>query len=182
MTRTVYFDTSIFFEMANANKKSKVTKDLKELLKELADERVRIYTSIITVQELSVAVYRRGAKSKDTYGDISRLARIYGVTKDVALTAAHREAELKDALEEQHSKSKGVSEEQRLERICENRRRRWDCFHIATAQTLGCTVLYSTDTGMLPRQNQLALKGIRIKRPAPTPATIEGPLFGSGKA
>ena len=60
--RTVYFGTSLFIEMAN--KKSAIAKDLKALLKELAEEKVRIYTSIITVQEMSVAVYRRGAKSK----------------------------------------------------------------------------------------------------------------------
>ena len=74
----------------------KVAKELKGLLKELPEEKARIYTSMITVQEMSVAVSRRGAKSKDTYGDIHAFARIYGVSKDVALTAAHREAELKD--------------------------------------------------------------------------------------
>jgi len=55
--------------------------------------------AILTVQEVSVAAYRRRAKAKDVYGDIHGLARIYGVTKDVALAAAHREAELKDIAE-----------------------------------------------------------------------------------
>src|SRR6185437_12591683 len=104
MARTVYFDTSVFIELAN--KKSPIAKDLKALLGELAEEKVRIYTSMITVQEMSVAVYRRGAVHKDTYGDIHALARIYTITKDVALTAAHREAELKDISERDRAKSK----------------------------------------------------------------------------
>ena len=122
MVRTVYFDTSVFIELAS--KKSKIAKELRDLLKELAEEKARIYTSMITVQEMSVAVYRRGAKSKDTYGDIHALARIYGITKDVALTAAHREAELKDISEQQQKSGKKETEDQKIERICENRRRR----------------------------------------------------------
>ena len=173
MARTVYFDTSVFIELAN--KKSSLAKDLKALLKELAEEKVRIYTSIITVQEMSVAVYRRGAKSKDTYADIHSLARIYGVTKDVALTAAHREAELKDIADSNTSKTE--TQDQKIEKICENRKRRWDCFHIATAQTLGCTVMYSTDTNLQKRPQQLGIRDLRILPPTPTPATIKGPLF-----
>jgi predicted nucleic acid-binding protein len=57
MVRTVYFDTSVFIELAN--KKSPIAKELKGLLKELIEKKVRIYTSIITVQEMSVALYRR---------------------------------------------------------------------------------------------------------------------------
>jgi predicted nucleic acid-binding protein len=173
MVRTVYFDTSIFIELAN--KKSPLAKELKVLLKELTEEKVRIYTSIITVQEMSVAVYRKGAKSKDTYGDIHSLARIYAVTKDVALTAAHREAELKDISDKQIGKSE--TEDQKIERICENRKRRWDCFHIATAQAIGCGVMYSTDTKLQRRTQQLGIKDLKIVPPQPTPASIKGPLF-----
>lgn len=173
MVRTVYFDTSVFIEMAN--KKSALAKDLKVLLKELTEEKVRIYTSIITVQEMSVAVYRRGAKSKDTYGDIHSLARIYGVTKDVALTAAHREAELKDLADK--SSGNHESEDEKLERICANRRRRWDCFHIATAQALGCSTMYSTDDKLQKRPQQLGIKDLKIVAPKPTIASIKGPLF-----
>lgn len=175
MVRTVYFDTSVFIELAN--KKSSMAKDLKALLSELAQEKARIYTSMITVQEMSVAVYRRGAVHKDTYGDIYALARIYTITKDVALTAAHREAELKDLAEKDRAKSKKETQDETLERICENRRRRWDCFHIATAQTLGCSVMYSTDTKLQERPRQLGLKDLKIVPPKPTEPSIRGPLF-----
>lgn len=174
MARTVYFDTSVFIELAK--KKSPIAKDLKGLMKELTEEKVRIYTSMITVQEMSVAVYRRGAKSKDTYGDIHSLARIYGVTKDVALTAAHREAELKDISDSQ-PQSKTETFDRKIERICENRRRRWDCFHMATAQAIGCSVMYSTDEKLQDRPKQLGIKDLKIVPPAPTPASIKGPLF-----
>ena len=174
MARMVYFDTSVFIELANP--KSKIAKELRGLVSELVEEKARIYTSMITVQEMSVAVYRRGAKSRDTYGDIHALARIYTITKDVALTAAHREAELKDISDQQQSAGK-ETEDQRIERICENRRRRWDCFHIATAQTLGCSVLYSTDGKLQDRPRQLGIKDLMILPPQPTPRSIEGPLF-----
>lgn len=176
MARTVYFDTSVFIELAN--KKSPIAKELRGLMKELAEERVRIYTSMITVQEMSVAVYRRGAKSKDTYGDIHSMARIYGLTKDVALTAAHREAELKD-LSDASKSSKTETFDQKVEKICENRRRRWDCFHIATAQAIGCTLMYSTDEKLQERPRQLGIKDLKILPPKPTPPSIKGPLFPS---
>lgn len=178
MARTVYFDTSVFLEMGS--KKRRAAKDIKALLKELAEERVRTYTSIVTVQEVSVAAYRRGALTKDTYGDIQTLARIYSVTKGVALTAAHREAEVKDNADDKAGKrdpKKPETEDEKLDRICENRRRKWDCFHIATAQVIGCTTIYSADTGMQKRPRQMGLKNLRVLPPQPTEPTIVGPLF-----
>jgi len=175
MVRTVYFDTSVFIELAN--KKSPLAKDLKTLLNELTEERVRIYTSIITVQEMSVAVFRRGAKYKDPYADIHDMARIYGVTKEVVLTAAHREAELKDLADKAKSLLKNETLDQKIERICENRRRRWDCFHIATAQEIGCTVMYSTDEQLQERPKLLGINDLRILPPKATPRSIKGPLF-----
>lgn len=179
MAKTVYFDTSVFLEMGA--KKSKRAKEIRALLQELQEERIRIYTSIITVQEVSVASYRQGATTKDTYGDVHALARIYQITKDVALTAAHREAELKDiaeAEEQKRPKGKPETEEQKINRICSNRRRKWDCFHIATAQALGCGIIYSTDVGMQKRPTQLGIKSLKVIEPKPTEPTISGPLFG----
>ena len=77
-------------------KRSKHAKNIKALMAELKAEKARIYTSIVTVQEVSVAAFRRGTPAKDTYGAISQIARIYEITKEIALTAAKREAELKD--------------------------------------------------------------------------------------
>lgn len=178
MAKTVYFDTSVFLEIGA--KRSKVAKEIRALLKELQEERVRIYTSIITVQEVSVASFRQGALAKDIHGDVHSLARIYQITKEVALTAAHREAELKDIAEKEElkrSQSKPETDEQRIERICANRRRKWDCFHIATAQAIGCSIIYSTDTGMQKRPAQMGIRNLRVLAPKPTEPTIRGPLF-----
>jgi predicted nucleic acid-binding protein len=178
MARSVYFDTSVFIELT---KKGPAGKTLRELMAELSEERLRIYTSIITIEEMLVAVYRRGGKTKDVYGDVGRFARIYTINKEIAIEAARREAEIKDLSEQEQTRSKKPTPEQELERICENRRRRWDCFHIATAQVLNCRVLYTADRGLLGRESQLSLKDIRFSKPAPTPATIKGPLFGGSR-
>jgi predicted nucleic acid-binding protein len=171
-------DTSIFLEMAGKN--AKLKKRIRELLEELGEEKVRLYTSIITVQELAVATHRLGAVAKDTYADINSIARIYTVTKEIALTAAKREAELKDLSEREggkRSSKKADSEEQRLDRICENRRRKWDCFHLATAQVMGCAELYTTDSKLQKRPSQLGIKSLTALTPDTPIKTIRGPLL-----
>jgi predicted nucleic acid-binding protein len=137
MARPVYFDTSVFLEIGA--KKSKFATQIKGLLKELRRDKVRIYTSILTVQESAVLSYRRGALARDDYGKINEFARIVGVTKDIALTAAKLEAQIKD------DAGKAAVED--------NRRRKWDCFHIATALAHNCSVLYTTDEKLIKRQN-----------------------------
>jgi predicted nucleic acid-binding protein len=177
LAHVVYFDTSIFLEMAT--KRSKYRKHIKSLLKELADEHARIYTSIITVQEVSVASYRSGNLAKDTYGDIRAIAKVYGITKDVALTSAKNEALLRDIAareQEKRDRSKPETEDQKLERICENRRRKWDCFHLATAQAMGCPELYSTDENLLKRPIQLGIKNLKVIKPGTSLRKITGPL------
>ncbi|MFY9561962.1 MAG: PIN domain-containing protein [Terriglobales bacterium] len=175
--RKVYFDTSIFLEMGT--KKSKHAKNINSLLSDLNADKARVYTSILTVQEFSVAAYRKGAPGRDTYGDIHPLARIYGLTKDIALTAAKHEAGLRDITAEseaQRDPRKPETEEQKLERICENRRRKWDCFHLATAQLIGCVEMYSTDENLRKRPGQLGIKNLRVIGPEPPKRRIAGPL------
>lgn len=183
MAERVYLDTSVFIEMGA--KRSKYASNIRLLLKELQDKKTRIYTSILTVQELSVAVHRRGVATRDTVGDIRSIARVYTMTKDVALTAAKREAELKDLSEDNESKRdtrKPLTREQEIERVCENRRRKWDCFHIATAQVLECSTLYSTDKKLQKRQSQLGIKSLEIIPPPEPVKKIKGPLFKEQKA
>jgi predicted nucleic acid-binding protein len=182
MAKPVYFDTSIFIEMATRG--SKYKKQLRELLQDLQERKVRIYTSIVTVQEMSVASHRKGGIPKDTVGDIRTIARIYTITKEIALAAAKREAELKDLAEEAESKrdaSKPLTQAQEIDRICENRRRKWDCFHIATAQILECTVMYCTDTKMQKRPRQLNLKPLQIEPPPLALRKVTGPLIDAAK-
>lgn len=183
MTRTAYLDTTIFVEIAT--KRSKNRAQIQKLLEELKKDKVRIYTSMITVQELAVATFRAGTVAKDIYGDINELARVYGITKEVALTAAKNEAALKELSEKElkgRDAKKPETEEQRLERLCENRRRKWDCFHIATAQQIGCAEFYSTDLKLQKRPDQLGIKNFKIVGPDSSPRTIRGPLVdGAGK-
>ena len=178
MAQLVYFDSSIFIEMAA--KRSKYKKQIKALLKELNEDHARIYTSILTIQEISVAAYRPGDVARDTHGDVKGIGvRIYEVTKDVALTCAKREAELRYLAEQKEAKrdsSKPETEAEKIERICENRRRKWDCFHIATAQEIGCSELYTADEKLLNRPKHLNLKGIRAVRPGTSLRKISGPL------
>jgi predicted nucleic acid-binding protein len=174
VARTVYLDTSIFLEMGGKNLKLK--RRIRELLEELSEEKVRLYTSIITVQEMAVATHRMGAVAKDTYADINSIARIYTVTKEVAVTAAKREAELKDIAEKDRGK-KADTEDAKLDRICENRRRKWDCFHLATAQLIGCAELYTTDIKLQKRPEQLGIKTLRALTPDTPIKTIRGPLL-----
>lgn len=142
MGKPVYFDTSVFLEIGA--KKSPHAANIRKLLKQLKEEKCRIYTSILTVQEVSVLSYARGKLARDDYGKIAELARIVGIDKNIALTAAKREAEIKDNAKETD--------------VAEKRRRKWDCFHIATAQSLGCSVLYTTDKDLLKRKEQLGIQ------------------------
>jgi len=177
VARTAYLDTTIFVEMGT--KKSRYKKCIRQLLEDLKKGKVKIYTSVITVQELAVATFRAGARARDTYGDINTIARICGVTKEIALTAAKSEAGLKDMADEELAKrdtKRPETEEQRLERICENRRRKWDCFHLATAQEVGCAELYSTDKNFQKRPGQLGIRSLRVLDPCDTVKTIKGPL------
>ena len=140
---------------------------------------MRIYTSIITVQELAVATHRCGALPKDVYADVMRLARVYSITKEVAQTAAKREAEVRDLAEkkwEKRDRRIPETEDERLERICENRRRKWDCFHLATAQLLKCSELYTTDITLKNRPKLLGLKDIQAVGPDTPIRRIKGGL------
>lgn len=147
---SVYFDTSVFLAILNAEPSAGA---IRQLLGELKSDRVRIYTSIITVQEVSVLAYRRGSAAIDPHVTVSRLARIETITRDIALMAAKYEALIVDAA---HIKDH-----------IENRRRKWDCFHLATAVALGCKTFYALDEGFAKRKEQLNL-AIDVRSPEPT--------------
>ena len=57
-----YFDTSVFLAIFN---KESTAPDIRNLLQELKRDRIRIVTSILTVQEVSVLAYRRGTVVSD---------------------------------------------------------------------------------------------------------------------
>ena len=147
MSPPVYFDTSVFLAIL---KPERSAKEIRALLKELDEDNVRIYTSILTVQEVSVLGFRRGTVVKDNVSRIGKLARIVGINPEIALTAAKLEAHISDKASE--------SEEDRSEK----KRRKWDCFHIATAQVYKCSVMFAEDKPMQKRQSQLSLSSFKM--------------------
>jgi len=86
--------------------------------------------------------------SSDT--GVNKLARIQGITKESALTAAKLEAQIID-----HTAPRDRED---------NKRRKWDCFHVATAMELGCRTLYTSDDKMLKRRNQFGLAGMDFSK------------------
>ena len=56
--------------------------------------------------------------------------------------------------------------------VDDNRRRKWDCFHLATAVTTECRTIYVLDDKFVTRKTQLALT-LDVQDPAPVK-----PLFG----
>ena len=116
MPDPVYFDSSVFLSIFMGESSGPF---IRQLLKELTRDKTEIYTSIITIQEVSVHTFRKGARQTDNF---SKLARIHGLTKEMALSAAKFEAQLIDRTP--------VKERE------DNKRRKWDCFHIATAVEL----------------------------------------------
>ena len=95
---------------------------IKGLLRELKQGKVRIYTSILTVQEVSVLSFMRGSIVTDNHTKVAKLARIAGITKEIALTAAKHEAIVREAAKQSGETDKDVEQ---------NRPRKWDCFHMA---------------------------------------------------
>ena len=60
----------------------------------------------------------------------------------------------------------------------DNKRRKWDCFHIATAMVLGCRTLYALDEKMLRRKEDCGITRINFSKPVPTSL----PLLPEGTA
>lgn len=153
---TCYFDTSVFLAILNGEP---TATGIRALLRELKQEKARIYTSIITVQEASVQVFRAGGRADEMHAQIAKLARIQTITREISLTAARLEADIIGQM-----RPNDLTEE---ERVGQNRRRKWDCFHIATAIELGCTDLYTLDGNMINRRAHLNLSSPAFMQPVP---------------
>lgn len=150
MADPVYFDSSVFLAIFMGEASGPV---IKELLKELRRDKIRIYTSVITIQEVSVKPFRKGAVPTDNYAKVSKLARIEGITKEIAIEAARLEAQIIDQM--------------RVNDREDNKRRKWDCFHIATAIKLGCRTFYALDERALNRGQQLGITSMAFGKPEP---------------
>jgi predicted nucleic acid-binding protein len=135
---SAYFDSSVFLAIFNGEPSGPA---IKQLLAELRRDKNKVCTSIITVQEVSVLSFVAGAgrEATDNHAKVERLARIHGITRDIALRAAELEANMLDRI-------RRLTKEQRK---ALSQRRKWDCFHIATAIEMRCRWIYSLDPGML---------------------------------
>lgn len=165
-----YFDTSVFLAILNGEPTGP---GIRALLRELKVAKTKIYTSIITVQEASVEALRAGGRADEMYGQIGKLARTQTITREIAIRAAQLEAQVI-----QRMRPADLSEEKR---IGLNRRRKWDCFHIATALDLGCGALYSLDDKMLNRKNHLNLTGIEFLEPLPRAIELFSTSLDTGR-
>lgn len=145
---SVYFETSVFISLLKGEERCK---DVKDLLRNLKDSDVRIFTSILTIQEISVAAYIAGGKPIDSYEKVSRLARVQNLTKEMVLLAAKYEAAIIT---------------NRAGAPVEKARRKWDCFHVATATVIGCSPIYTFDKGMI---RNAALFGVSVPIIEPRP-------------
>jgi predicted nucleic acid-binding protein len=158
----VYFDSSVFTSIFKPEQDR--AKLVKELLKELKKGNVRIHTSILSVQECSVPAFRRGTVAKDYHAKINELASVHGITKVMAMTAAKLEAGITDFI---------AKDEQ------QKQRRKWDCFHVATAMELLCERIYSWDKRMIFRGEQLGIKSIEFLEPQPINRTLDFEVRGA---
>jgi predicted nucleic acid-binding protein len=151
MSEPVYFETSAILELINAESRAP---DVRDLIAELKKDKIRIYTSVLTVHEASILSFRRGSADRDVDSIIAQFARIVTIDRAVAIKAARLEAAILDFFK------KGVASTEEA-----RHRRRWDCLHIATAQVLGCSTLYAFDKHFRKRTNQVDVGNLRIAEP-----------------
>jgi predicted nucleic acid-binding protein len=152
----VYFETSVFLAILSRQPEAAAVRNL---LSELKADKVRIYTSILTVQEVSVSAFTHGGVFTDNHTKLAKLARIKGVTKEIALTAAKFEADVIAAAKRGAPRSDH-------DRIADNRRRKFDIFHLATAVALNCGVLYTFDEQFSSRCTACGVT-LRVLKPEP---------------
>jgi predicted nucleic acid-binding protein len=160
-----YFDSATFLSILNGEPTGP---QIKALLSELKKGHCKVHTSIITVQEISVVSFKSGTLVTDNHSKISKLARIQGMSREVALTAAKLEAHMIN--------SAPVDPKERQE---ENKRRKWDCFHVATALELHCSTFYTADKRLLAFGERLGIRTMRFSEPIPStlPLNLEGALI-----
>ena len=148
----VYFDSSVFLAIFNGEASGS---EIKSLLRELRADHTKVTTSIITVQEVSVLSFRLGLSANDNHSKVSKIARIQSIDMNIALTAAKLEANIVD-----RSIQSGINETMKA-------RRKWDCFHLATAMVLQCTHLFTLDKGMLSCEELVEQSGLKLCEPKP---------------
>lgn len=161
----VYFDTSVFLAVMAGEA---TAGEVRSLLHELRNDKVRIYTSILTVQEAAVSSFLHGAMFNDPHTKIAKMARVASVTRDIAMTAAKFEALV--IMADRNATASAASD---------NKRRKFDLFHLATALAFGCSRLYTFDRKFKARAKQLNM-GLEVLAPAPKSPML--PLEPSGFA
>jgi predicted nucleic acid-binding protein len=156
----VYFDSSIFLAVLGLESSAG---EIRNLLAELSQSRTKIYTSIITVAECCVGSIKADGDPNRALELIYEIAKVQSVTESIAVATARIEAQM--------IKSTATLKKDVIAR----RGRRWDCFHMATALEMQCSVLYSTDNHFGSIASYADLK-IQCKKPeARNPGLFELP-------
>jgi hypothetical protein len=93
----------------------------------------------------------------DNYSKIHKFAHVEGITPEIALTTAKFEAFLLDS-------AATLDDGQKAK---ENKRRRWDIFHVATALSLKCSVFYCSDDDFRNMQKRLGVTSMNFLEPRP---------------
>jgi predicted nucleic acid-binding protein len=154
LSSSVYLDSSVFLDVFEGRDEDG---QIRALFKELKKKKAKVHTSIITIEEVSVSNFRKGRMTNQNYEKVHKFARIEGIDRDVALTTAKFEAALLDSTAK-------LSDQ---EKAAENKRRRWDLFHIATAVSLGCSTFYCSDKGYQQRKERLGIRALQFLEPRP---------------
>ena len=161
---SAYFESSVYIAIFNGEDEAR---EVQALVREIRKEHAKICTSILTVQEVSVVCYRSGGTQVDNYSKVERMTdRIYGVNREIVLIAAQLEAQI---LDRARSAAREKSERQE-----ENKRRKMDCFHIATALHLDCHRLYSFDPHFESYGKLPMVRSLSIFRPRPKGTELFG--------
>jgi predicted nucleic acid-binding protein len=158
----VYFDTTVFTSVFKPEKTRAA--QVRDLLRDLKKSNTRVHTSIISVQECSVTSFKRGQLLRDYHAKIESIADIHTVGKEIAINAAKLEAEIIQQI---------PAKEQ------DKPRRKWDCFHIATARQFKCHTMYSWDKGLIARKDQLGITDLEFAEPISTNPTLK---FGARRS
>lgn len=161
---SAYLESSVYIAIFNGEDEAR---EVQALVREIRKERAKICTSILTVQEVSVVCYRSGGTQVDNYSKVERMTdRIYGVNREIVLIAAQLEAQILD-------RAKATAKE-KPERQQENKRRKMDCFHIATALHLNCHRLYSFDPHFESYATLPIVRSLTIAKPKPKGTELFG--------
>lgn len=157
---SVDLDSSVFLAILKADPSEQYAGSIQGLFAELSQSRTIVQTSILTIQECSVSFALNHSDPRKALDLIDSIARVQSITEEIALASASLEARMRS-----HATDRGASIPE------DNRRRKWDCFHLATALEFKCHTLYAIDSHLSRIVANLSLP-IKASLPKPNNPTL----------